>query len=124
MSIIRWDPFDDLASLRESMDKLLEDFFTRRPRGEAVKEVLKQLVHRLAQRREVVKRIPPDDAHGTRLLRTVRSNTHDTASFDPRSSIRSWISISTRTPARFSPISWVMRRIIRTRSRSRSEYSR
>src|SRR5438034_1096236 len=36
MSIIRWDPFDDLASLRESMDKLFEDFFTRRPRGEAV----------------------------------------------------------------------------------------
>src|SRR5947199_4951281 len=35
MSIIRWDPFDDLASLRESMDKLFEDFFTRRPRGEA-----------------------------------------------------------------------------------------
>lgn len=31
MSIIRWDPFDDLASLRESMDKLFEDFFTRRP---------------------------------------------------------------------------------------------
>src|SRR5207247_9776529 len=36
MSIIRWDPFDDLASLRESMDTLFEDFFTRRPRGEAV----------------------------------------------------------------------------------------
>lgn len=31
MSIIRWDPFDDLASLRESMDKLFEDFFTHRP---------------------------------------------------------------------------------------------
>lgn len=31
MSIIRWDPFDDLASLRESMDKLFDEFFTRRP---------------------------------------------------------------------------------------------
>lgn len=31
MSIIRWDPFDDLASLRESMDKLFEEFVTRRP---------------------------------------------------------------------------------------------
>lgn len=31
MSMIRWDPFDDLASLRESMDKLFEEFFTRRP---------------------------------------------------------------------------------------------
>lgn len=31
MSMIRWDPFDDLASLRESMDKLFDDFFTRRP---------------------------------------------------------------------------------------------
>ena len=31
MSLIRWDPFDDLASLRESMDKLFEEFFTRRP---------------------------------------------------------------------------------------------
>lgn len=31
MSLIRWDPFDDLASLRESMDKLFEEFVTRRP---------------------------------------------------------------------------------------------
>lgn len=31
MSMIRWDPFDDLASLRESMDKLFEEFTTRRP---------------------------------------------------------------------------------------------
>src|SRR5438552_3315902 len=61
----------------------------RAPPRAAGEEVRKQLVHRLAQRREVVKRIPPDAAHGTRLLRTVRSNTHDTASFDPRSSIRS-----------------------------------
>ena len=36
MSLIRWDPFDDLASLRESMDKLFEEFFSRRPRGAAV----------------------------------------------------------------------------------------
>lgn len=35
MSMIRWDPFDDLASLRESMDKLFEDVFARRPRGQA-----------------------------------------------------------------------------------------
>lgn len=33
MSLIRWDPFDDLASLRESMDKLFEDLITRAPRG-------------------------------------------------------------------------------------------
>ena len=31
MSLIRWDPFDDLASLRESMDKLFDEFFTHRP---------------------------------------------------------------------------------------------
>jgi HSP20 family protein len=36
MSMIRWDPFDDLASLRESMDKLFEDFFTRQPRSQAL----------------------------------------------------------------------------------------
>ncbi len=36
MSLIRWDPFDDLASLRESMDKLFEEFFTRRPRGQVL----------------------------------------------------------------------------------------
>jgi HSP20 family protein len=36
MSLIRWDPFDDLASLRESMDKLFEEFFTRRPGRPAV----------------------------------------------------------------------------------------
>lgn len=36
MSLIRWDPFDDIASLRESMDKLFEEFSTRRPeRGRA-----------------------------------------------------------------------------------------
>ncbi len=36
MSLVRWDPFDDLASLRESMDKLFEEFFTHRPRGQVV----------------------------------------------------------------------------------------
>lgn len=36
MSLIRWDPFDDLASLRESMEKLFEEFTARRPeRGRA-----------------------------------------------------------------------------------------
>ncbi|MGQ0549312.1 MAG: Hsp20/alpha crystallin family protein [Armatimonadota bacterium] len=32
MSIIRWEPFDDLMSIRESMDRMFEDFLTRRPR--------------------------------------------------------------------------------------------
>jgi len=32
MSIIRWEPFDEMMSMRESMDRLFEDFFTRRPR--------------------------------------------------------------------------------------------
>lgn len=32
MSIIRWEPFDEMMSLRESMDRLFEDFFSRRPR--------------------------------------------------------------------------------------------
>lgn len=36
MSLIRWDPFDDLASLRESMDKLFEDLITRAPRGQVM----------------------------------------------------------------------------------------
>jgi HSP20 family protein len=31
MSIRRWDPFDELSSLRESMERLFDDFFTRRP---------------------------------------------------------------------------------------------
>lgn len=35
MSIIRWEPFDEMMSLRESMDRLFEDFFTRRPRAAA-----------------------------------------------------------------------------------------
>ncbi len=35
MSIIRWEPFDEMMSLRESMDRLFGDFFTRRPRGAA-----------------------------------------------------------------------------------------
>jgi HSP20 family protein len=33
MSIIRWDPFDEVMTMRESMDRLFEDFFTRRPRS-------------------------------------------------------------------------------------------
>lgn len=33
MSIIRWEPFDEMMSLRESMDRLFEDFFSRRPRS-------------------------------------------------------------------------------------------
>jgi HSP20 family protein len=31
VSIRRWDPFDELASLRESMENLFDEFFTRRP---------------------------------------------------------------------------------------------
>src|SRR3989449_7038721 len=61
----------------------------RLPARTGGEDVLKQFVHRLAQRREVVKWIPSDHAHGTRLLRTVRSTTHDTTSLDPRNSIRS-----------------------------------
>src|SRR5712692_3773460 len=36
MRMIRWDPFDDLASRRESMDKLFQDFFPRRPPSQAL----------------------------------------------------------------------------------------
>ena len=32
MSLMRWDPFDEIMSMRESMDRLFEDFFSRRPR--------------------------------------------------------------------------------------------
>lgn len=32
MSIIRWEPFDEMMSMRESMNRLFEDFFARRPR--------------------------------------------------------------------------------------------
>jgi HSP20 family protein len=35
MSIIRWEPFDEMMSMRESMDRLFEDFFSRRPRSAA-----------------------------------------------------------------------------------------
>ena len=33
MSIIRWSPFDEIMTMRESMDRLFEDYFTRRPRN-------------------------------------------------------------------------------------------
>lgn len=33
MSMIRWEPFDEMMSMRESMDRLFEDFFSRRPRA-------------------------------------------------------------------------------------------
>lgn len=34
MSMIRWNPFDELASLRESMDKLFDDLLTTRRPGQ------------------------------------------------------------------------------------------
>jgi HSP20 family protein len=33
MSILRWSPFDEIMTMRESMDRLFEDYFTRRPRN-------------------------------------------------------------------------------------------
>jgi HSP20 family protein len=33
VSIIRWSPFDEIMTMRESMDRLFEDYFTRRPRN-------------------------------------------------------------------------------------------
>ncbi len=32
MSMIRWEPFDEMMSIRESMERLFDEFFTRRPR--------------------------------------------------------------------------------------------
>jgi HSP20 family protein len=31
MNIIRWDPFEEAGTLRRSMDRMLDEFFTRRP---------------------------------------------------------------------------------------------
>lgn len=31
MSIMRWDPFEDIGTLRRSMDRLFDEFFIRRP---------------------------------------------------------------------------------------------
>ncbi len=33
MSIMRWDPFDELGTLRRSMDRMFDDFFTTRRNG-------------------------------------------------------------------------------------------
>lgn len=33
MAIIRWDPFRDLTTLRQRMDKLFDDFFTEKEEG-------------------------------------------------------------------------------------------
>jgi hypothetical protein len=35
MSVVRWVPFDEMMSMRESRDRLFEDFFSRRPRTTA-----------------------------------------------------------------------------------------
>jgi len=35
MSIMRWDPFSEVGTLQRSMDRLLEEFFTKRPGREA-----------------------------------------------------------------------------------------
>jgi HSP20 family protein len=31
MSILRWDPFDDVSTLRRSMERLFDDMYTRHP---------------------------------------------------------------------------------------------
>ena len=31
MNIVRWDPFEEVGTLRRSMDRMLDEFFTRRP---------------------------------------------------------------------------------------------
>jgi HSP20 family protein len=36
MAIIRWDPYRDLVSLRQRMDKLFDDFFTEREEGKEI----------------------------------------------------------------------------------------
>ena len=40
MSIRRWDPFDELSSLRESMERLFDDLFTTRRPGRALAPAL------------------------------------------------------------------------------------
>ena len=50
MSMIRWEPFDEMMSMRESMDRLFEDFFSRRPRTSG------PLVSRTSRRRCAVGR--------------------------------------------------------------------
>ncbi len=40
MSIRRWDPFDELTSLRESMERLFDDFFTTRRPGRTLAPAL------------------------------------------------------------------------------------
>ncbi len=36
MSIMRWDPFEDLGALRRSMDRMFDEFMTRKPPRELV----------------------------------------------------------------------------------------
>lgn len=57
MNLIRWDPFDDLASLRESMDKLFEEFVTRRPVRGATVAVWQPAVEIFETESEVVVRV-------------------------------------------------------------------
>jgi len=40
VSIRRWDPFDELTSLRESMERLFDDLFTTRRPGRALAPAL------------------------------------------------------------------------------------
>ena len=40
MSIRRWDPFDELTSLRASMERLFDDLFTTRRPGRALAPAL------------------------------------------------------------------------------------
>lgn len=58
MSLMRWDPFDDLMSLRESMDRLFEDFFGhRRTRRGLVPAIWEPAVEVFETDAEVVARV-------------------------------------------------------------------
>ncbi|MDR7554833.1 MAG: Hsp20/alpha crystallin family protein [Armatimonadota bacterium] len=58
MSLMRWDPFDDLMSLRESMDRLFEDFFgPRRTRRAMVPAIWEPAVEVYETDTEVVAKV-------------------------------------------------------------------
>ena len=57
MSIMRWDPFEDVGTLRRTMDRLLDDFFsTRRPSRDLAEMAWEPAIEMYETEHEVVVR--------------------------------------------------------------------
>lgn len=72
---MRWDPFDDLGTLRRHMDRMLDELFARRPTGEGMSRGWAPSVDVFQADDEVVVRAELPDVDPTRVEISVGRDT-------------------------------------------------